>query len=110
MTPTDVQVARARAVDVAARVLEGLESPLVAAPELSRLRFSVGIRDDDADFLAFVGVDSESDAPPIGQARKNWAPAALAEEAEEIARAEKWALDFAGEAFRNIVHRFGGAA
>jgi hypothetical protein len=109
MSPTDLQVARARAVDLATRVLEGLESPLVAARELSMLRFSVGLPDDDADFLAFAGVDSETDALPIGQARKHWAPAALAEKAEEIARAEKWALDFAGEALRNIVRRFGGA-
>jgi hypothetical protein len=107
---TDMQTARARAAELATRVLARLESHLLAARELCRLRFAVGLPDDDKAFLAFVGVDSETDALPIGRARVHWSPAALAEKADEISRAEKWALDFAGDAFRNVVQRFGRAA
>jgi len=109
MDSAEVQTARARAAELASRVLAGLESPLVAARELCRLRFSVGLPEDDRDFLTFVGVDSDTDALPVGPARVHWAPEALVAKEDEIARAEKWALQFAGEAFKSIVQRFGAA-
>jgi hypothetical protein len=98
-----------KAAELASRVLAGLASPIVGARELSRLLASLGCDLDDPDYRTFVGIDSETDALPVGRARRHWAPEALADKAPDIARAEKWALDFGRDAFANIVARFGKA-
>jgi hypothetical protein len=106
MSPSD---SASKAAEVASRVLAGLTSPVLGARELSGLLVSLGCDLEDPDYRTFVGIDSETDALPIAKARLRWAPEALAEKAPEIARAEKWALDFGRGAFANVIARFGRA-
>jgi hypothetical protein len=70
---------------------------------------SLGCDLEDADYRTFVGIDSETDALPLGRSRQHWAPDALAEIGPEIERAERWALDFGKEAFANVLARIGTA-
>ena len=86
-----------------------MTSPILGARELSRLLASLGCDLDDPDYRTFVGIDSETDALPVGRTREHWAPEALAEKAADIARAEKWAIEFGRDAFANVVARFGKA-
>jgi hypothetical protein len=102
-----VAASRARATAIASDVVAGLMSPIVGARLLVALRFSVGVREDDRDFTAFVAIDSEADGLPIGAVRRLWDPTVLIEMDTEIARAEAWAADFGREAFRSVVDRFG---
>ena len=54
--------------------------------------------------LTFVGIDSETDALPIGAVRDNWGPEALKRKDREIAEAEQFyretALNAAAELLR----------
>ncbi|HVR64908.1 MAG TPA: DUF2489 domain-containing protein [Polyangia bacterium] len=104
---TEIQAARAEVVNLARRVLSGDLSILLAARELSRLRFSVGGDEWDPDFIQFVAIDSETDHLPVGQARQHWASEALVEKDEEIARAEAWARDGGLTACQRLLDRFG---
>jgi hypothetical protein len=106
----DLAEARARVVAIASKVLAGLQSPIVASRDLSRLRFHVGVPEDDPDFTAFVAIDSETDALPVGKARQHWAAEALAAMEPEIARAEEWAMTNWRDAFANVVRRFASPA
>jgi hypothetical protein len=101
--------ARAQAVDIANQVLAGSLSPILGAIDLNRLRVSVGVSDDDPDFLIFLVIDSECEGLPIGRARQHWAPEALASKQADVAHAEAWAMRTGREAFWNVVARFGGA-
>ena len=105
-----VELARAQAVAIASRVLDGGCSAVLAAIHLNRLRSSLEVSDDDPDFETFNLIDSECDALPFGAVRQHWAPEALAAKEEAVARAERWALETGREALRHVVTRFGGAA
>ena len=55
---------------------------------LSRLRWQVTDDQFDPDFLFIVGVDSETDALPIGEERQLWKASVLRDKDEEIKRLE----------------------
>src|ERR1700684_1654412 len=57
---------RARAAGVASRVLVGNASAILAARELKRILFSPGCDLEDFDQRAFIGIDSQTDALPVG--------------------------------------------
>jgi hypothetical protein len=109
MTTESAETSRVKAAELASRVLAGITSPILAARQLSGLLLTLGCDLEDPDYRTFVGIDSETDALPVGKARQHWAPEALAEKAPDIDRAEKWALDFGREAFANVIARFGTA-
>src|SRR5262245_2704115 len=98
---------RAQAGAIALSVLDGRLNHIAGARQLVALRSRVGVPDDDPDFLTMVAIDSETDHLPTQGTRKFWSPEALAEKADEIARAEQWARDMGREAFENISSRFG---
>jgi hypothetical protein len=106
----DVQSARTNAAAIAAAVLAGQLSPVVGAIDLHRLRSSVDVPNNDSDFEAFRLIDSECDGLPVGSVRRHWSPEALARKAPAVARAERWAMDTGGEAFRRVVARFAPTA
>jgi len=60
----------------------------------------------DADFLPFVGIDSETEALPLGKMRAHWQPAALEALQPEIDRMEAWAQRCGEPHCRNLVTRF----
>ena len=60
----------------------------------------------DADFLPFVGINSETETLPFGTMRTHWQPAALDALQSEIDRMETWARRFGEAHCRNLVARF----
>jgi len=98
---------RREAVAVARGVLAGRRDPIVSARELARLRFSLGVNDDDPDFTCFVAIDSETDALPVGPEREQWSAEALERLEPDIANARTWAVTYGRLAFENVVRRFG---
>ena len=61
------RLASAKIVATAQRILSGELGIVAGALQLSGLRFDVGA-EHDADFIFFVGVDSETDHLPVGDA------------------------------------------
>lgn len=95
------------AAELAADILAGRRGLLEAAHELKGRLWQAGLTEDDADLAAFVLIDSETDALPLGAERQYWEPRALAGKDEDIARAEAWARPFGLAACTNVVKRFG---
>ncbi|HET9229281.1 MAG TPA: hypothetical protein VFR31_21560, partial [Thermoanaerobaculia bacterium] len=60
---------------------------------------------EDEDVIAFVAIDSETDALPVGAERRNWAPEALERYAPKIAAAEEWARAYGEAAAQRILLR-----
>lgn len=110
MEQPEIQQARVQAASIAAAVLAGQISPIVAAIDLNRMRAIVAVPDDDPDFETFMLIDSECDGLPVGSVREHWAPEALARKESEVRHAEQWAIDVGYNAFRNVVARFATAA
>jgi len=101
--------ARRRAVSIASAVLAGDVDVLLGARRMQGLRFSVGVPDDDPDFMCFVGIESETDSLPLSDQRSQWSAEALRRLEPEIERAIRWATDIGWKAFENVVRRFGSA-
>lgn len=101
--------ARRAAVALARAALAGSLDPLVAVQQLTRLRFSVGVPEDDADFLCFVAIESETDALPVGSERQFWSEDALQQLEPRIAEARCYAAEDGKDAFENVVRRFSEA-
>jgi hypothetical protein len=97
---------RQKVARTAQDILDGRIGVIEASRRLSSLRFGVGGDEWDPDFLTFVGIDSETDDLPVGQARQHWAPDALAKKDAEIARCEKLYREPAREAASHLVARF----
>jgi hypothetical protein len=94
----------ARAVDL----LEGRAGVIETARTMSKLRYWAGLN-DDPDLLTFVGIDSETDALPVGEVRKYWAAHALAREDVEIDRAEELYAESAKQAAAALAEGFSWA-
>ena len=98
---------RQKIAKVAQRVLDGSIGIIAAAREIHSLCCGqVGLDERDPDLNTFVGIDSETDALPVGEVRKHWAPDALAKKDIEIARREAMYRDSALEAAAHLVARF----
>jgi hypothetical protein len=104
-----VATARKRTLAIVREILSDQRDVLLGARELSALRFAVGVPEDDPDFLCFVGIESETDALPLGAARSTWSQEALAGKDLEIDRARQWAREVGQAALENVLRRFGGA-
>jgi len=100
------RLAKKEMARIAASMLAG-EIPLIdAARKIGELR--VYLRDSlDAAVLPFVGFLSEIDDIPLGDARRFWSQASLAEKDRELAdyvlRSDEWLR----EACRRLVREFG---
>lgn len=70
--------------------LQGEIGAIAASRIMSRLRSEISPTWSEMDeaFLGFVGVDSQTDAPPVGPEREMWGPAELASADREIVAAE----------------------
>jgi len=77
--------------------------------KLGRLRFDADL-ENDPDLIAFVGIDSETDALPLGEIRKLWNPDALKNLQPEIDKAEMWAQNFGRSHCERLVKRFWGVS
>ena len=95
---------RDRARLVARQVLSGEVSAVQGARLIVRLG-GLELPENDEDLQALRLVESETDHLPVGDERQHWAPAALAEKVDELARVEKWAREVALTAFKNFAER-----
>ena len=81
-------------------------SYLLGARRLDSLRHGASVKDDDADFMVFVAIASETDDFPLGSVRQYWDNDALEKLQSEIDNAEIWARKQAELACANLVRRF----
>jgi hypothetical protein len=95
-----------RVLELSRGILQGNQSVLQAARELSSLRNAIAGAEGDPDFLTFVGIYSETDSLPVGRESALWAAEALAEKDIEIQKAEIFYLDTARAAAKNLIARY----
>ena len=97
---------RKRVVDTARSMLNGDLNFLEGARNLVDLRHEAAVRDDDADFMVFVAIDSETDDLPTGAARQQWPLDVLEKLDPEYKKAEAWAKEFGSQACESLIRRF----
>jgi hypothetical protein len=97
---------RRRVVETARDMLSGEISFLEGARTLSALRHEAAVRNDDSDFMTFVGIDSETHDFPIGAVREHWNPEALKKLQPEIDKTEAWAREIGAESCESLIRRF----
>jgi hypothetical protein len=99
--------ARRALVIVARQMLNGGLSFLEGAHRIVALRGSIGgVAERDADFDAFMVVESETDHLPLVAQRPLWSSQALAALEPEFARCEAWASGFIPCACAFLMTRF----
>ncbi|MBR8086625.1 DUF2489 domain-containing protein [Burkholderia vietnamiensis] len=94
-------------VSTAQAMLDGQLSFLIGSRRLAGLRHEANAAADDTDFLAFVAIDSETDALPLGAVREHWDQNAIAKLEPEIKEAELWASTVGTDACKSLIARFG---
>jgi hypothetical protein len=93
-------------VQCARDLIEGRRGIIESARVLQSLAFSV--RDErDPDFVVFRGIDSETDALPVGEVRKYWSPSALEREDVKIRSCEERYRKAAMEAANRLIVKYG---
>jgi hypothetical protein len=104
----EMLAARRAIFNIAQDMLAGKLSYIEGARKMAAPWFAAKLDRFDADFLPFVGIDSETDALPMGEMRAHWQAAALKALQPEIDEKEAWARQFGEPHCRNLVARFSG--
>jgi hypothetical protein len=102
-----VTMQRRRVAELARDILAGQVDVLDGSAKIVSLRDELDLDRDDDDLMAFVVVDSETDALPVGTEALSWSQAALARKQPELKRARSWAFDVVRQPCQNLVARFG---
>jgi hypothetical protein len=101
----EINEARAVMVELAMRMLAGdlsyIEGTRAILAKLPQAR--VGNMDE---FMAFVGIDSETDRFPVVAVRELWQQDALEQMQADLDRAEAWAKSYGEPACRAMIERF----
>lgn len=92
---------------LARNILAGEVDVLDGSSKIVSLRDELDLDRDDDDLMAFVVVDSETDALPVGEETLNWSQDALARKRPELERARSWAFEVVRQPCQNLVARFG---
>jgi hypothetical protein len=103
-----IEQARREIAQAARAMLDGSLSFIEGARRILQLRLEARLPDFDPDIAPFSGIDSETDALPIGN-RNIWSAEALARLQPEIERKERWAADFGAPHCLKLIDRFGAA-
>jgi len=106
----EILAARRAISAFAQEMLSGRLSYIEGAREITAAWSAARLDERDADMLAFVGIDSETDALPFGEMRAHWQAAALEALQPEIDEKEAWARQFGEPHCRNLVIRFAGGS
>ena len=89
-------------------LIEGRAAVIETARAMQQLAFKV--RDEqDPNFTVFLAIYSESDALPVGEGRKNWAPSALGREDAKIESLEQRWRQRALQAARVLINKYGAS-
>jgi hypothetical protein len=91
-------------IAIAHKMLNGGISFIEGSRLISNVRFSAEL-DEDPDVRVLLGIDSETDALPIGEFQQHWSEEALARKQEEIDQAEKWAREVGTKSCQNLIIR-----
>ncbi|WP_092360276.1 hypothetical protein [Collimonas sp. OK242] len=97
---------RQQVVAAARAMLTHELSFLIGARKLAALRHEAAVRDDDADFIIFVAIASETDDFPLGDVCQHWDKHALEQLQPEIQSAEDWAYKHGALACNSLIKRF----
>lgn len=98
--------ARASVVLLCRQMLAGELSFFEGAIQVCSLRFKIGASDTDADIMAFVAIESETDHLPRSHVQPLCSASMLQRLQPEFEKTEKWAMEFAAQACRNLIERF----
>ncbi|MGW8392110.1 DUF2489 domain-containing protein [Pseudoduganella sp. HUAS MS19] len=101
-----VESVRLEVVETARAMLDGRLSYLLGARKLDALRHEANVNDDDADFMVFVAIASDTDDYPLGSVRELWDKQALEKLQPEIDSAERWAKEQSMSTCTKLVQRF----
>jgi hypothetical protein len=93
-------------VQCALDLIQGRAGVIESARAMQRLSYKVRDERDPA-FTVFCAIYSESDALPVGEERKNWAPSALQQEEAKIASFEEHWRDRSFQAAQLLVEKYG---
>jgi hypothetical protein len=106
MSLNQSEVLRARRVilETARKVLADAISPIEGARIIAANRFPARL-ENDPDILPFAGIDSETDALPLGSDGKHWQAQALADLQPRIEEAQRWAHEFGSTYCWNLLAR-----
>ena len=102
-----VAMQRRRVAKLARDILAGEIDVLDGSSKIVSFRDDLDIDRDDDDLMAFVVVDSETDALPVGAEARNWSQDALDRKKPELELARTWAFDVVRQPCQNLVARFG---
>jgi hypothetical protein len=97
---------RQKVASVAQDILDGRIGIIEGSRRLNSLRHRIDVDEFDPDLLTFVVVESETDALPVGDVRRQWASDALAKKDVEIAAAEAFYRKDVLESCSRLVARF----
>ena len=103
---SEILEARRAILDAAQDMLAGRLAYIEGARKIVATWWRSKLDERDADFLPFVGIDSETEALPFGEMRAHWQPAALEALQPEMDRMEAWARQYGEPRCRNLVARF----
>ena len=103
---SEILEARHAILDAAQDMLAGRLTYIEGARKIVAIWWRSKLDERDADFLPFVGIDSETEALPFGEMRAHWQPAALEALQPEMDRMEAWARQYGEPRCRNLVARF----
>ena len=101
---SEVIAERRIVIETAQGVLSGSVSPVEGARTISRRRFKARL-EDDPDILPFVGIDSETEALPLGGERAHWQAQALSDLQDLIDKSQAWTLTVGAAHCQNLVAR-----
>jgi hypothetical protein len=89
---------------IARQLVAGEIGVIAASRELGYLHLRHEVEPQLANVLVtFTGIDSETDALPVGDVRKEWSPEALKRKDEEITEAEDFYRDSAINAATELI-------
>jgi hypothetical protein len=91
-------------VNLAQRILARKIGVIAGCREMVAIR-NRGDLHDDRGLDPFVGVESETDALPLGKVRGQWSEGALLEADDKIAQAEAFFRDTIDDACRALIER-----
>ena len=92
-------------VGIARGVLNGSVGIVEGSRMLLTIQRAAGA-EDDADFLFFVGVNSQTDHLPVGDLRRHWSPDALRLKDDELNGFEVQVRARALEVCRKLIERY----
>jgi hypothetical protein len=94
--------AKSQILSLAKQLLAGQLGVIAASRELSPLRHQVEAELTEV-LVVFTGIDSETDALPIGEVRQHWSAESLVRTDHEITEAETFYRDTAIEAATRLL-------